>query len=157
MQINACILICELCFHPHRSHLHTDTHLSALFFVCASFLWRLKEQLPPKGRQPRAKSAWLLRRHRRLFMCSADAARLAADVTCCRAAEGASGERLDVWQSTFKLERARKSPLYFQEARGANTGSDVIMEGVRVGCLWFKQSHSFSVYARCFSSLSCCV
>ncbi len=60
---------CELCFHQHRSHLHRETclhtnpHLSVLFFVCASFSWWFNEQLPPKGRNL----------HRQPFMCSADA------------------------------------------------------------------------------------
>lgn len=79
-------------------HACTQTHIYQPFSLCVPlFLWRLKEQLPPKGRRARAKSAWLLRRHRRLFMCSADAA------LPCDWRHLVLGSRWRIWRESWRM------------------------------------------------------
>lgn len=100
--------ICELCFHLHRSHLHSDCtqiHIYQPFSLCVLlFCGGWKSNFLPKddsrGPSPPGCSGGTDG-----SLCAVQMQRFAAtDVTWCWAADGASGERVDVWQSTFKLE-----------------------------------------------------
>lgn len=120
---------CELRFHQHRPHLHsetclhTDTHLSALFFVCASFFVAVE----------RATSSQRTTGEGQVRL-AAPAAQTALYVQC-RCSASLRLTSPGVGQQMAHLEReltygsqlsswslhGKKSSLYFREQRGMST------------------------------------
>lgn len=174
MQINTCILTASVSFafistgHICTArHACTQIHIYQPFSLCVLlFCGGWKSNFLPKddsrGPSPPGCSGGTDG-----SLCAVQMQRFAAtDVTWCWAADGASGERVDVWQSTFKLEPPRKILALLSETERDESHLETFnwRWQMKVGYLWFsskkkKQSThpDFSIYAVRFSALSCFV